>query len=512
LSVFWNRDTFTGKSIISAIHPSLPFKVTEDVEWHKRDFSSEAKEIDLTRSPIDQIWDLMLTVPVRAKRNTDVDANSVTVGSFKTVDSYMTCGSSATRSMYTYAQFGAEDCIDVVNGYNVARSFSVSDSHNISDCEFVFSSHRCLKSAFLFDCRDCEFCFGATNKRHKKFIWFNEELSEEEWRKRRAEVDLGCRSIVDGWLEKFYELWKRDGVWPAFFSIGNENCEGEHIFESVRCRESFWMEKCVDCLRARFCLECNDCFYCSGCGWLTHNYMSVGNDNCADNKFTMSCKNCTGLEYCVMCDECQNCFGCVGLNKKQYHIFNKKYSQEEYWQKVDELKCRMLADESYGEFFPGKFSLSGFKYSAGAVYYNYRERDLNRFGAIHVDASEGLVLAPKREDVHVVRLNVDDLPDCVDEVKSDVVNSPINDEELGRDFSITQKELNIYQAQRWPLPRRHFIARLTRLLRHANSPFPKNISCGRCRQTTRTYKNFVFEDDRNVYCMRCYNSFIEIGG
>ncbi|MDA1038273.1 MAG: hypothetical protein O2877_01125, partial [bacterium] len=433
LAIFWNTDVASGKPIISAIHPDLPFKVINDIDWYSHDFSDKGVEIDSTRPAIDQVWDLAQIVPVRAKRNTDVDEKSVSVGSLKTRESFMTCSSVAARTCYAYAMFGAEDCIDVVNGTHVNRSYVVNDSYFISDSEFVFNSHRCLKSSFLFDCRDCEYCFGATNKRHKKFLWFNEQLSEEEWRKRRAEVDLGCRSVADSWLEKFYAFWRRDGVWPAYFEINNQDCTGEHILNSVRCKDGFWQDKCTDCFRCRFGLEANDCAYSSGVGWETRSYMSTGGVGGADNKFVMGNKNSVSLEYCTMCDDCQNCFGCVGLHKKEYHIFNKAYSKDEYWKRVDEIKCRMLDSGEYGEFFPGKFSLSGFEHSTGAVYFDYRERDLERFGAIRVDPARGLVLAPKREDQHVVRLKVDDLPDCVDAATDEILNSPMHDEELDRD-------------------------------------------------------------------------------
>jgi hypothetical protein len=225
----------------------------------------------------------------------------------------------------------------------------------------------------------------------------------------------------------------------------------------------------------------------------------------------MGNSNGVELEYCVLCDDCQACFGCVGLYKKQFHIFNKPYAKDEYWRRVDELKCAMLDDGLYGEFFPGKFSLSGFEHSTGAVYYDYRERDLERFGAIRVDVAQGLVLAPKREEAHVVHLRVDELPDCVDAVENGIVNSPIHDEELDRDFSIVPKELEMYQAKRWPLPRRHFIARLTHWLRHANSPFAIEVDCGSCGAKTTTYKNFTFPE-RVVYCMPCYTKFLERHG
>src|SRR3989338_3315492 len=64
LAIFWNTDVSTGKPMISAIHPDLPFKVIDDVNWYKQDYSGHGLEIDPERPVIDQIWGLMRVVPV----------------------------------------------------------------------------------------------------------------------------------------------------------------------------------------------------------------------------------------------------------------------------------------------------------------------------------------------------------------------------------------------------------------------------------------------------------------
>ena len=58
----------------------------------------------------------------------------------------------------------------------------------------------------------------------------------------------------------------------------------------------------------------------------------------------------------INCRNINNCFACVGLRKKRFCIFNVQYSEEEYWQRVDELKCVMLERGEYGEYFSAAFS------------------------------------------------------------------------------------------------------------------------------------------------------------
>jgi hypothetical protein len=46
--------------------------------------------------------------------------------------------------------------------------------------------------------------------------------------------------------------------------------------------------------------------------------------------FSRYSQDCIESSYLIDCRNCMNCFGCVGLVNKQYCIFNKQYSKEEY--------------------------------------------------------------------------------------------------------------------------------------------------------------------------------------
>ncbi len=47
-------------------------------------------------------------------------------------------------------------------------------------------------------------------------------------------------------------------------------------------------------------------------------------------KNCVQCQDCFGVEEC---ESCHHCIGCYGLKNKEYHIFNKPVSPEEF-QKV----------------------------------------------------------------------------------------------------------------------------------------------------------------------------------
>lgn len=93
---------------------------------------------------------------------------------------------------------------------------------------------------------------------------------------------------------------------------------------------------------------CYDCVNCQKCYQTMH---SVDCENCHDVYFS---KNLSG---------CSNCIGCVNLRNKQYYLFNKECSKEEYDKKLttfnlDSFEGRMkLAKKAYDHWakFPQKF-------------------------------------------------------------------------------------------------------------------------------------------------------------
>lgn len=65
-------------------------------------------------------------------------------------------------------------------------------------------------------------------------------------------------------------------------------------------------------LQIELCYECAKCMGAYHCFW---------------------CFNCSGISDCYFCRDlvgCKNCFGCIGLRQKEYCIFNKKVSREEF--------------------------------------------------------------------------------------------------------------------------------------------------------------------------------------
>lgn len=60
--------------------------------------------------------------------------------------------------------------------------------------------------------------------------------------------------------------------------------------------------------------------------------------------FSLDCEDSHDLIFCRDCTGCMRCFGCANLRNKQYHIFNKPYTKEEYEKKIKESNLDSYID------------------------------------------------------------------------------------------------------------------------------------------------------------------------
>lgn len=505
LAIFWKPQALTGKPILSAIHPDLPFRIVSGKEYQTVENLDFGFNYAADQTVFNQVWQLLTTTLFNATRNADVDDWSLVTGSAKTRNSFICSGGIYKNCFYAVSSIFSENSINLNSVEGASGSFSVGGSQKIANSAFVFESRSCFSSAFLFDCIECEHCFGAVNKRHKKFIWFNEQLSESEYNARIKQIDLSDRRQVKKGWNKFINLISEKGVWPSEHGLGNTESNGERLFNCVRCKECFFEHASTDCYRCRIGIELQNSCYASGSAYANNYYLVTGGTFGANCKMTSACYSSINLEYCLECTNCEYCFGCVNLVNKKFCVFNKQYQKEEYWSLVDQIKCDMLEHGEYGQFFPAKMSVPGFQHSIGNFFLHYSHEDCRRFGALTVNLAHGQIYAPAI-DMTKVR-QADEIPEKLEDCES-FVDIPIYDKALGRYFSVLPAEYEIYKDKHWPFPTEHYATRLTHLLDFTYGPIPEDKICASCSQTTTTYNNQAFPN-RRIYCHDCYFKYLE---
>lgn len=508
LAAWYKTHAETGQKILSCVHQDSLFKILPDKEWVDRDFSRIEPVLEANQSFFEQFKKMAYTIPVAARRDDGSNINTLGFHVLLCQDSYlMFCSGSMKHCFNSAFSFDCEESVEVLNSVGCFNSAYLSRVFNSNNCIFSLESRGCDQCAFLFDCRNCRDCFGATNKQNKQYMFFNEQLSKEEYQKRISQIDLSSSGQFEIQKNKFWELLKT-AVWPENFNIGGIDSTGEYLENCVRCHHEYNSIKSTDGFFSAISFEFNNSAFSLRISWGSDTYYSCDTNASNNIKFCFRVWNGRNMEYCMDCMNCENCFGCFGLQRKKYHIFNVLYSEDEYWLKVDEIKCAMLERGEYGEFFPAAFSAVGFQFSMGDAFFGYSQDELQKLNVPIFDPNNSAVVVSDEIKISdEILSNV--LPDSSLDIKvDDFVGWPILDSNLGRKYSITSDELALYRRLRLPLPRQHFLTRLSDLIRMSNFAVSEAVECDNCKKSIVTYKNATFLE-RRVLCNRCYNQFIE---
>ena len=511
ISIWWKAHAVSKKPILSFVHPDSPFQVITDTEWFGNDYVN-GFSWSADQSFFEQFKPMAYSIPVGSLRDDGSNIHSVGIDVVDTQDCYMLFGSGeAKRLLYGYMSgTNSEDCLDLTNSGRCRETFQADWCDSLFQCAQAFRSAECIRCDFIFDCESCESCFGASNKRHKKYLWFNEQLSKEEWEKRRAAIDLSTYSVFQECLQKFEQLIG-EAAWPECGNEASMESDGEYLINCTRVHDSWWAIRSTDLYSCWACLNEQTTAFSVWTGWSNEAYQSCDLVKSQNVKYSVRVWRSVGVEYSMDCYECQNCFGCFGLRHKQFCLFNNQYSEAEYWAKLDEIKCAMLDRGEYGMFFPGDLSQSGFQFSMGKMYFDYTPEEYAAFGAPHFDPARGAVVMPSVIDPENA-VKVEEIPDALDDVDpARLVNKPIHDPKLKRNFSVIDAEFAFYKSHRLPFPREHFLTRLKKLIRHSNTPVKMSAECHACKKSIITYVNQLFTE-RKIYCRACYLQFLEKNG
>ena len=506
---WYNKHAETGAPIITAVHPATGIRVLPDKEWFEKDFGEINLDVDFEKPFLDQLLELRRKVPSSAGRNFKEVENSIALVSLGDVNSYFVVLSRSKNSFFSVSALDTESSAEVYNSSSITNSYQIVHSDRVYNSQYVRESRDCINSAFLFDCRNVENCFGATNKRNKSYLWFNEQLTKEEWEKRRAEVDLGSRAEAKKWLDKFDDLVKT-AVWPENFNEHNENSTGEYLTKATNCDSVYYADGGArDEFHTSWSLgNCERNAYASSMSNSQDNYFSCDVVECNKTRYSYMLMRCQNVEYSTECYDCEDCFGCVGLRRKKFCILNKQYTEEDYWNKLDELKCAMLVRGEYGEFLPAKMSPAYFP-EGGSVRYYLADPDTfakkvnaHDFKA-DADGAIGSVLSGAE--------NVPDsmtIPDSIDDIDEAWVSKPVQDATYSRRFSLLAPEVSLYKKLRVAPPTSHHVKRVLDLTLTANTGVFEEKICEGCKKKITVSKNARYPD-RHIFCKSCYTEYME---
>lgn len=501
------KSALDGKPLISVLPPTTPFQIYPHSYWlsHKWD------PVDFGIAPDDQkpffaqFKGLQLAVPRPNLNSHPANLNSdYTNNSSYLKNCYMTVDAVRGEDLYYF------NCCQ--NNKNCVDCWSVGWSDTcyqcwgdrLWKCFFCQYTYDTTESYFLFDCRNCSNCFMSANLRNKKYYFFNEPLTKEEYERRTAEINLGDYAVFQQHLKK-YEDMKTSAIHKENFNDPNNiDSIGDWMWNSKNCFQVIYSDTNEYCAYSLGFYGYRDSYDVIGGmgGELCYELMTISTENNYGVKFSTFINNSRDLEYCDLMRNCHDCFGCIGLSDKSFCVFNKQYTEDEYWRIVDELKVSMLARGEYGEFFPPNLSYYPYNYSLVNSYPGYGDlEEAKRLGYVMEFVPEDA-----QDTLNLEVILASKLPQDIKDADDSILEKVIFDEKHNKKFRITKFELVFYRKYGLPLPRVHPLVRMQEWRKSLDlrlNFYPRK--CAKCgKEITSTYA--LDRPENNIYCEACYRS------
>lgn len=173
------------------------------------------------------------------------------------------------------------------------------------------------------------------------------------------------------WNKPFFEqFWELEEAAPRASIVNVNPVNSEYINYTTGSKNCYLMfmsgaagpnEDCLYSYRMDKDKECVDCSFLLNSQMC---YEVLNSNNCYKLFWSAYCDNCIDSYFLYNCKHCTDCFGCVNLRTKQFNIFNKQYSKEEYFEKIKEFNLggykKFLDNQNkFNDFiknFPRKYS------------------------------------------------------------------------------------------------------------------------------------------------------------
>jgi len=492
-----------NESIISIVSPGKPFAIYDwdyyrTYEWEPLRYGVEP---DIDQPLFDILWDMRTNVPQPAlvRDASNIESDYTFLGRNLKRGYFVSSGWNSERIYYTVTISGSRDCSDCYNVQNATDCYECVYSRTLNDCDFMYFSNDCVSCRFMHDCRNCHDCLGCVNMRHQKHCFFNEQLTETEYKKRIAEIDFGDRNEVRKLQKRFWKLVKSLPV-RAIRNDRAQNSTGNYIIESRNCHEAYVAEKCENIRFADKTIGNRDSmdYSVSGGSELLYEINGVGSKS-SNVKFSFGAKFVIDSEFVINCKNIDHCFGCIGLENQSYCIFNRKYSPQEYEKRVDEIKTAMLARGEYGEFFPFKFSPYAYQDSMSNVVYPLGREEIEMLDGDWYNAAD--------EDTAYTGSNAlegNRIPANIKEVGDDILEKVLVCEVTGRPFKIIPEELEFYRRKGLPIPTVHPNERIRQRYVLADAHRLHDETCDQCGSAIKSM--YRKRSGFRPYCEQCYQA------
>jgi len=493
----------TGKDIITMFAPEQHVVYERDHWWSdKWDQNESGRDYDFNKPFFQQFRELLEKAPLPNVANSNVINSDYSNHNADAKNCYLVYASYKNEDLaYCSGAVNCKNSLDIYKGLNFTQCYEDVLGSDFNRVFFSYDSDESVNSAFLHACKNIIDSLGCINMRNKSHAIFNKIYSKEEYVKERAKYDFGSYKALLDFKKKFAEFIKpyprRHGfVQKSVNAVGDNILNAKNVYIGFDIfggvEDSKYIVHGWDRVR--------DVYDGYGFGANMSNSYEVVDAglDATYNLFTVFTHACQNVHYTYACQNSKDLFGCVGLRSKQYCIFNKQYTKEEYEALVPKIIQHMndmlYIDANgriykYGEFFPTELSPFAYNETIAQEYFPKVESEVLEAGYRW--------RAPDTKQ-YTVTLQPKDLPDHIRDVSDDILKEVIGCEHAGTcneqcmmAFKIIPSELQFYRAMNLALPRlcsncRHY-ARLAQ-----RTPFmlwDRECQCGGASSQNGVYNN-----------------------
>lgn len=338
---YTRKSDLSGRTIISNYSPDKPHKVYDQDEWwsDQWDALSYGRDFDFNRTFTEQFKELVEAVPHVSLINKGSENSYYTNFALFVRNCYLIFGAGNSEDcMYGKYIVGSKDCVDNLAIYNCELCYEGVASEGCYNCKYFLNSRNCVDSLMVdscLSCKNCIACFGLVNK---EYCYLNQYVGKEKFEELKKEYEYLTPAKVAFLRKNLTELQANLPHRHAEM-YGCENCTGNNVYNSKNCHVVFDVKESEDSKFLNFSPKTKnsyDIIFCAPDG-VEFSYelcSGLGRNNC----FTYLAWYGSNLYYSIECHNNNNIFGCSGLRNKEYCIFNKQYTKEEY----EQLAARII--------------------------------------------------------------------------------------------------------------------------------------------------------------------------
>ena len=529
--LFRIKDAFTDKDIFSLYPPESGKKIVTEEEWFKDNWDElhYGRDYDFSVNFFEQIFKLEKEVPIFALRVEGMINSPYCANASYLKNCYLCFNSNTSEDcMYNNATDYSKDCVDNSHINHCERCYQCFWLQNCYQCYFTIMSSECQNTWFSRDCLGCNSCFGCVNLRKASYCIFNKQYTKEDYNIEIKKMRLNTISGLKDARERARHFWKTQ---PVKFHQGlkNYNSTGSYVTNCKNVNDCFLMREGENMKYCQYLQvpKNKDCYDATAWGdnMELHYETCLCGENSYNMKFCTDCwPNCKNMEYCISSFSSSDCFGCVGLKKKQYCIFNKQYSKDDYFKLVEMIKTHMYkmpyVDKNgriykYGEFFPIELSPFGYNNTTSFQYFPMTKEKAKLEAYPWIEVERGKYNITKK---------VGELIDLIDSVNDDILNEVIECESCNNPYRILENEFSFYKKENIPLPTNCGDCRFNKRIedRLKIELYERKCMCSGHHDETSKYVNTVkhvhgdsacgetfktgysLNSEQIVYCEKCY--------